>query len=47
MKEKRVIAIVLNWNGIEFTRECCKSLAGLSNASALRIVVVDNGSTAH
>ncbi|MBQ2281728.1 MAG: glycosyltransferase family 2 protein [Kiritimatiellae bacterium] len=47
MKSKKVIAIILNWNGLDFTKKCCESLAKLNNASDLRIIVVDNGSTAH
>lgn len=39
-----VLAIVLNWNGLEFTKECCASLARQTYPN-LRVVVVDNGST--
>lgn len=41
-----VLAIVLNWNGLEFTRNCCASLANQTYPN-LCVVVVDNGSTAH
>lgn len=47
MKNQKVIAIMLNWNGLAFTEKCCASLAQLTNADQLRIIVVDNGSTAH
>lgn len=47
MTAKRVVAIILNWNGLAFTEKCCSSLAKLNNASQLRIIIVDNGSTAH
>ena len=41
-----VLAIILNWNGLEFTRECCASLTRQTYPN-LRVVVVDNGSTTH
>lgn len=47
MNEKKVIAIILNWNGLSFSEKCCASLSQLSNFNQLRIVVVDNGSTEH
>src|SRR5688572_17016459 len=43
MPEPSVIAIILNWNGLQDTRECLESLRHV-NYSALRTVVVDNGS---
>lgn len=47
MNNKKVIAIILNWNGLAFTKKCCESLAKLDNSRNLRIIVVDNGSTEH
>lgn len=47
MNSKKVIAIILNWNGLAFTEKCCASLAQLNNVEQLRIIVVDNGSTEH
>lgn len=40
---KRVVAVVLNWNGLDDTLECLESLRG-SDYIALETVVVDNGS---
>lgn len=47
MSKKNVVVIILNWNGLEFTRKCCESLFRLKVTSNLRIIVVDNGSTDH
>ena len=41
-----VAAVVLNWNGLEKTAACCRSLAEQAHPH-LRIWVVDNGSTAN
>ena len=41
---KKVLTIILNWNGLEFTRDCCESLTTQTH-SALDVLVVDNGST--
>lgn len=49
MKEsenKQVLVVVLNWNGLDYTHACCASLAR-QTYDALKVVVVDNGSTAH
>jgi hypothetical protein len=40
----RVVAVVLNWNGLEDTTACLTSLAEVDYPS-LEVVVVDNGST--
>ncbi len=42
----KVLAIILNWNGAEFTRDCCATLA-LQTHRDLEVLVVDNGSTAN
>lgn len=42
----KVAAIVLNWNKLEETAACCRSLAAQTHRD-LRIWVVDNGSTAN
>lgn len=42
--QKRTAAIILNWNGLRHTKQCCESLARQKNA-ALDIFAVDNGST--
>lgn len=42
----KVLAIILNWNGAEFTRDCCASLA-MQTHRDLDVLVVDNGSTAN
>jgi GT2 family glycosyltransferase len=39
----RVAIVVLNWNGIEDTLECLKSLER-QTYSSFHVVVVDNGS---
>lgn len=44
---KKIIAIILNWNGLAFTKKCCESLSLLNDKSNLRIIIVDNGSTKH
>ncbi len=41
---KKVLAIILNWNGIDFSRDCCASLAAQTHRD-LDVLVVDNGST--
>lgn len=41
---KKVLTIILNWNGLDFTRDCCASLTTQTH-SALDVLVVDNGST--
>ena len=41
--KKLVYVIVLNWNGLEDTRECVKSLLG-ADYPDFRIMVVDNAS---
>ncbi len=41
---KKVLAIILNWNGIDFTRDCCASLVTQTHRD-LDVLVVDNGST--
>jgi GT2 family glycosyltransferase len=40
---KRVVAVVLNWNGLDDTLECLESLRG-NDYTALETIVVDNGS---
>ena len=42
--ERKVLAVVVNWNGAEMTRDCCASLAGQTHRN-LHVRVVDNGST--
>ena len=42
-----VAAIVLHWNKLEVTAPCCESLRRIRAPGALRLLVVDNGSTAH
>ncbi|MBO7298743.1 MAG: glycosyltransferase family 2 protein [Kiritimatiellae bacterium] len=44
---KNVVAIILNWEGLSFTKKCCESLSKMDNIDSLRIIVVDNGSTTH
>ncbi len=44
--EKQVLVVILNWNGLEFTRACCHSLREQTYA-AHEVWVVDNGSTEH
>ncbi len=41
---KNVLAIILNWNGLDFTRDCCASLTAQTYPN-LDVLVVDNGST--
>ena len=42
--QKRTAAIILNWNGLRHTAQCCESLSRQSGA-ALDVFIVDNGST--
>lgn len=44
-RNKRTVAIILNWNGMHDTAQCCESLLSQANAEELDIVIVDNGST--
>lgn len=44
---KRAAVIVLHWNKLEFTLPCYESLIRMNGADDLRIIIVDNGSTAH
>lgn len=44
MRVKSVLAVILNWNGADFTRDCCASLAVQTHKN-LHVLVVDNGST--
>lgn len=41
---KNVLAVILNWNGADFTCDCCASLAVQTHRN-LHVLVVDNGST--
>ena len=41
----RIWAVVLNWNSPLMTSECLRSLGAMTEAGALRIIVVDNGSS--
>lgn len=45
-KNKQVLVVVLNWNGLDYTGTCCASLA-TQTVDGLKVLVVDNGSTAH
>ena len=42
--QPKVLAVVLNWNGLELTQKCCESLLA-QNYKNLDVVIVDNGST--
>lgn len=42
-----VLVLVLDWNGLAFTRDCCAALSRQSVAADMRVLVVDNGSTEH
>lgn len=46
MKNKRIIASILNWNGSEMTAACVESLFNLDNTgnNEIEIIVIDNGS---
>ena len=44
--ERKVLAVVVNWNGAEMTRACCASLAAQTHR-LLHVRVVDNGSTSN
>jgi GT2 family glycosyltransferase len=44
MNQPLVCIIILNWNGIELTRECLRSLLNIKYL-ATKTIVVDNGST--
>jgi GT2 family glycosyltransferase len=43
---KRIAVILVDWNGVEVTRECLRSLSYLnkSNLYSVQIILVDNGS---
>ena len=43
----RVTVIVLHWNRLEVTAPCCASLRHVRAPGPFRVLVVDNGSTAH
>ena len=43
MEEPKVFIIILNWNGIEDTRECINSLKNISYPN-FQIIIVDNES---
>ncbi len=42
---KRVVIIILNWNGKELLKDCLSSLFRLTNYPDYKVIVVDNGST--
>jgi len=42
-----VSIIILNWNGINFTRDCIKSVREQTKSPDYEIIVVDNGSKQH
>jgi len=42
-----VLALILNYNGLAMTRDCCAALARQTAASELRVLVVENGSKAN
>ena len=42
-----VLALVLNYNGLAMTRDCCAALARQTAVSELRVLVVENGSKAN
>ena len=44
-REPRVTIVILNWNGLEDTRECLRSLENVTYSNR-RVIVVDNGSEA-
>lgn len=46
-RRPRVLALVLNWNRIDFTAPCVASLAKQEFAGVLDILLIDNGSTEH
>ncbi|MGI5869611.1 MAG: glycosyltransferase family 2 protein [Kiritimatiellia bacterium] len=43
---RKILAVVVNWNGAEMTRDCCASLASQTHRN-VQVRVVDNGSTRH
>lgn len=43
-KAKMVSIIVLNWNGIDFTKKCIESIRQITTYPSYEIIVVDNGS---
>jgi len=43
-KKKLVSIIILNWNGIHFTKECIESLWKNTVHKPIEVIVVDNGS---
>ena len=42
-----VLSLILNYNGLAMTRDCCAALARQTAASELRVLVVENGSKAN
>lgn len=46
MRNKLVSIIILNWNGIEFTKQCIQSITQNTAYAPYEIIVVDNGSKA-
>ena len=42
-----VLALILNYNGLAMTRDCCAALARQTAVSELRVLVVENGSKAN
>ncbi len=45
-KKKMVSIIILNWNGIDFTKKCLASIKSKTSYSSYEIIIVDNGSNA-
>lgn len=46
MKRKKVSIIILNWNGLGFTKKCLASIKSKTTSPDYEIIVVDNGSCA-
>jgi len=46
MKAKKVSIIILNWNGLDFTKKCLASIKSKTPCPDYEIIVVDNGSDA-
>lgn len=46
MKAKKVSIIILNWNGLDFTKKCLASIKNNTAGMDYEIIVVDNGSKA-
>ncbi|MFA4855188.1 MAG: glycosyltransferase family 2 protein [archaeon] len=46
MKRKMVSIIILNWNGLGFTKKCLASIKSNTSGQDYEIIVVDNGSDA-